>query len=102
MRAPTIWRTNPSSEANEYPYDSAEYVYDSSDQNYDGVVGSDMSDREILPVSWEKVDKSPTSWLSDTSDLYMFDSLGTYDSEDQSYDGSVDTNRKTPTRWRNS
>jgi len=103
MKAPTLWRSNPSAETNEYTYDSAIYTYNSLTQNYDGVVDNDMSDGEKIPTTWGFVNKTPTTWASDTSELISYDSaVDTYDSPIQNYDGSIDTNRKTPTRWSNS
>lgn len=102
MKTPTIWSGNPSSEANEYPYDSATLAYDSSSQNYDGVVDTDLSDNELQPTVWGFVNKQPTSWMADTSDLYPYDSADIAYDEDRNYDGSVDTTRKTPTQWSNS
>lgn len=101
MKTPTTWSGNPSSEANEYPYDSATFTYDSATQNYDGVVDADMSDGEKLPTVWGFVDKTPTSWMSDTSDLYAYDDATIAYDEDRNYDGEVDINRKLPTQWSN-
>lgn len=101
MKTPTTWSGNPSSEANEYPYDSATFTYDSATQNYDGVVDADMSDGEKQPIAWSSVGKSLTSWESDTSDLYAYDDATIAYDEDRNYDGTVDTNRKSPTLWSN-
>lgn len=100
MKIPATWSSNPSNEANEYPYDSLVYMFDSATQNYDGVVDNDLKDRDFLPADWSNTTKPASNWASDTSDLHPYDSASdAYDSANTAYDGTVDTNRKFPTRW---
>lgn len=62
MKTPTEWSNNPSSEVNQFVYDDATVDYDSSAKCYDGVVETNMSDRDIKPTDWDNVEKSPTNW----------------------------------------
>lgn len=100
MKSPTEWSENPSAEANVYPYSSEMFEYNSTSQNYNGVVDNNLSDRGREPSLWDRVEKQPTAWLSDTSALFSYSSADmSYNSDSDTYNGIIDINRRSPTRW---
>ena len=66
MKTPTAWSKNKSAEADEFAYDDAIVDYDSVIDTYDGVIATDLSDREITPVDWDKQLKTPSDWKKAT------------------------------------